>query len=105
MSTQDISQRFPSAATGPKPTERMVFDSKQLHDRVIDLAVYIDTTVPQGRDKSLALTALEDVLMRANRAIYNPPSRTEINVSGGSTPTAAVIAEKVGWKLSNTDGI
>lgn len=37
---------------------------------VLELAVAIERHVPNGRDKSLALTHLEDVLMRANRGVF-----------------------------------
>jgi hypothetical protein len=37
---------------------------------VVNLAAHIDDLVPGSRNKSLALTALEDVSMRANRAIF-----------------------------------
>lgn len=32
----------------------------------------VDVVVPPGRNKSLALTALEDVQMRGNRGIFAP---------------------------------
>jgi hypothetical protein len=43
-----------------------------LRNAIVDLAVHLDTLVPPGRNKSLALTALEDVQMRANRGIFAP---------------------------------
>ena len=39
-------------------------------DLVIELGAQIELVVPDGRNKSIALTALEDTLTRANKAIY-----------------------------------
>jgi hypothetical protein len=47
-------------------------DVVALRDRVIDLGTEIARRVPTGRNKSLALTALEDVQMRGNRGIFAP---------------------------------
>jgi hypothetical protein len=45
----------------------------RLRDRIIALAAEIYGNVPVGRHQSIALTALEDVQMRANRGIFAPP--------------------------------
>lgn len=42
----------------------------QINEAVVALAVLIDQLTPKSRNQSLALTALEDVSMRANRAIF-----------------------------------
>jgi hypothetical protein len=42
----------------------------QLREIIVQLGATIDDLVPNGRNKSLALTALEDVQMRANRGIF-----------------------------------
>jgi hypothetical protein len=43
-----------------------------LRDAVQQLGAFIDLLVPPGRNKALALTALEDVQMRANRGLFAP---------------------------------
>ncbi|UWD83623.1 hypothetical protein NY057_05100 [Curtobacterium flaccumfaciens] len=47
-------------------------DVVALRDRIVALGAEIDRRVPGGRNKSLALTALEDVQMRGNRGIFAP---------------------------------
>jgi len=47
-------------------------DVVALRDRIVDLGAEITRRVPQGRNQSLALTALEDVQMRGNRGIFAP---------------------------------
>jgi hypothetical protein len=44
----------------------------ELRDAIVELAMRIDLLVPPGRNKALALTALEDVQMRGNRGIFAP---------------------------------
>lgn len=41
----------------------------ELRGRFMDLAHLVNDTCPDGRDKSLAITHLEDALMRSIRAI------------------------------------
>lgn len=43
-----------------------------LRKLIVDLGTEIDRRVPAGRNKALALTALEDVQMRANRGLFAP---------------------------------
>jgi len=43
-----------------------------LRETIQQLGSIIDVVVPPGRNKALALTALEDVQMRANRGIFAP---------------------------------
>lgn len=45
-------------------------DVVTLRGLIIGLGAQIDLLVPNGRNKAVALTALEDVQMRANRAIF-----------------------------------
>lgn len=68
---QSVEQFF-SAAEGREPTddERALISS--LTYAVRRLGQEIIQNVPNGRNKSLALTALEEVQMRANRAIFDP---------------------------------
>lgn len=71
-----IHERFPTSVTSGPPTDEQRTHVTNLHSRFVELGDYIDATVPDGRDKSIALTHLEDALMRANRAIYahRPPA-------------------------------
>ncbi|WP_100811779.1 Acb2/Tad1 domain-containing protein [Microbacterium sp. BR1] len=65
-----LEQRFMAAATGKPPTDEQRAAVAQITVAVIHLASHIEALVPAGRNKSLALTALEDVQMRANRGIF-----------------------------------
>lgn len=65
-----IAKRFPTAATGGPPTYEQRNAVVALQKQVIELGVLIEASVPDGRNKSLALTHLEDALMRANRGIF-----------------------------------
>lgn len=47
-------------------------DVVRLRNKIQALAIDIDLLVPPGRNKALALTALEDVQMRGNRGIFAP---------------------------------
>jgi hypothetical protein len=47
-------------------------DVVALRDRIVALGAEIERRVPAGRNKSLALTALEDVQMRGNRGLFAP---------------------------------
>lgn len=71
MSAADIEKRFATAATSEPPTEQQVTDAKALRFATLDLAGEIDKKVPDGRWKSLALTALEEALMWANKGLFN----------------------------------
>lgn len=62
--------RFFTATTGQPPTDEQRAAVKQINEAVVALAVIIEEQAPFSRNKSLALTALEDVSMRANRAIF-----------------------------------
>ena len=70
MNNTPLEARFPTAANDAPPTDEQQSAVKQLQDATVNLAVHIEAHVPNGRNKSIALTALEDVLMRANRGIF-----------------------------------
>lgn len=65
-----IAERFPTAATSQPPTDQQKAIVAVLQAKVISLAEHIEGMVPDGRDKSIALTSLEDVLMRVNRGVF-----------------------------------
>lgn len=48
-------------------------DVVALRDRIVELGTAIVLLVPAGRQRSLALTGLEDVQMRGNRGIFEKP--------------------------------
>ena len=62
--------RFFTASSGQPPTNGQKNSVAVLRQYTIELAAAIDEHVPESRNKSIALTALEDVLMRANRGIF-----------------------------------
>jgi hypothetical protein len=70
-----VEQRFFTAAAGKPPTDQQKLDVAKLRELIIDLGTAIEDRVPNGRNKSLALTALEDVQMRANRGIFDPDAQ------------------------------
>lgn len=54
----------------PKPVgEVELAKLDELRARALDLGAAIADLCPEGREKSLALTALEDTVMRATRAV------------------------------------
>lgn len=67
-----VNETFFTAQSGRPATDE---DRKLIADieaAVKQLALIIETDVPKGRNKSLAKTALEEVQMRAVRAIFSP---------------------------------
>lgn len=65
-----IADRFPSSVAGPPPSIEAVDAVRALRVKVVELAECIDALVPEGRDKSLALTHLEDAFYRSGRAVF-----------------------------------
>lgn len=65
-----MTNRFAAAATSAPPTDEQRHQVSVLQGTIVDLAAKIELVVPDGRNKELALTALEDVQMRANRGIF-----------------------------------
>lgn len=61
-----------NAKNGRKPTDReaKLIDSIQEHGKTLARTIFLD--VPENRNRSLAITALEDAVMRATRAIFEP---------------------------------
>jgi hypothetical protein len=44
----------------------------RLRTRIVQLAEEIEDSVPDGRQKSICFTLLEELQMRANRAVFAP---------------------------------
>lgn len=65
----NVASRFGISADSV-PTSAQLTASKNFRQKVIDLATFIEINIPDGRNKSLALTHLEDALMRGNKGIY-----------------------------------
>ena len=72
MAGTALENRFFTAAQGNPPTDEQRAAVAKLQQAVVQVASHIEAYVPAGRNKSLALTALEDVQMRANRGIFAP---------------------------------
>lgn len=68
-SEADIRARFGIAQEG-KPTEAQLRQQRQLKDYLADIAVIINRDIEDSREKSLALTALEEALMWTGKAIF-----------------------------------
>ncbi|WP_420097154.1 DUF7681 family protein [Brevibacterium sediminis] len=84
--------RFFIASTAQPPTDEQRAAVKAINEAVVALAVVIDESTPHSRNKSLALTTLEDVSMRANRAIFatGPIARAPtISERTGSAPSTS----------------
>lgn len=62
--------RFFTASGSQPPSDEQRDAVRVLNELVVALAVTIEELTPRSRNQSLALTALEDVSMRANRAIF-----------------------------------
>lgn len=77
-----IEQRFPTSMTAPAPTPAMRIDSIGVREAVVDAARAVDEAVPDGRWKSLALTALEEALMWANKGLFNEPRPDDLEPDG-----------------------
>lgn len=68
-----MQDRFFSASDGrERGVDPRTDASQDLRFLVVALAELIDRAVPDGRNKEIALTSLEDVQMRANRGIFAP---------------------------------
>lgn len=63
---------FFNAKSGRKPTESEGLLIDAIQAKVKDLGQLIFLGVPSNRNRSLAIKALEDVSMRAVRALFEP---------------------------------
>ncbi|MBD8219665.1 hypothetical protein IFU40_13585 [Microbacterium sp. CFBP 13617] len=62
--------RFFTAASGHPPTDEQRAGVAAINAAVVALAVEVERHTPKSRNQSLALTAREDVSMRANLSIF-----------------------------------
>ena len=65
MTPEDITNRF----TYHAPTEEDVVTYTTIRDRAKDYAIFLNKTLPESREKSLAITNLEEVVFWANAAV------------------------------------
>lgn len=79
----DLERRFPSHPL-PKPTPETINAAGILRDASRGLAALIDDMLPQSREKSLALTHLEDASTYSVKAVY--ADKVEVCAAGESAP-------------------
>lgn len=65
VGAEELRARFTHHAVSQQQADRM----KQIREACLDLALLIDAYVPDSREKSIALTNLEDVMTQANSGI------------------------------------
>lgn len=68
----EINARFGIAQDG-RPTDGQLALQADIRQAVTHLAQLVNDMVEDGRNKSLALTHLEDALMRIGKAIFEEP--------------------------------
>lgn len=64
-----IRDRIDNDFTYHPPTNEMIPKFQEIRDEAKVLAILIDTLVPDGREKSVALTNLDEVVFWANAGI------------------------------------
>ncbi|UVT31330.1 hypothetical protein SEA_MARCIE_67 [Microbacterium phage Marcie] len=67
---EEIRGRFFTAQDG-RPSDEQLEVQAQLRDAFAGIAVYANEKIADSRHKSLALTAMEDALMRFGKAIFS----------------------------------
>ncbi len=65
MNTQELDRRF--SYHPPKGDQAARYENLRSYGR--ELAIHINTLCPESREKSLAITALEEAIMWANASI------------------------------------
>lgn len=72
-SADDILERFGIAQDHGKPSAAQLQFQATLRDMIGEVAIYANSHITDGRNKSLGLTALEDALLRFGKAIFEIP--------------------------------
>ena len=70
MASDSFSHRFQTAVDGAAPTEAQAKQVRMNHMYILAAAKAVDE-MPESRQKSLALTKLEEALMWANKAVFS----------------------------------
>lgn len=77
LTSEEINSRFVTAVDGAVPTDNQRQASALIKSLILDVAHTLNSVAPDSRTKSLALTALEEALMWANKSIFNPPKEQD----------------------------
>lgn len=70
MDTKDLENRF---AFHPATTEKRRESHEHVREAALNLAKFLNDVVPEGREKSLAITHLEETMFWSNAAIARQP--------------------------------
>lgn len=81
MSAGDLEQRF---GYHPPQNPETIHAHEATRDDCLHLALVLDERLPDGREKSLAITHLEEVMFWANAAIARNGGPKERVVAGGT---------------------
>lgn len=65
MDTNDLQNRFTFHASTPETA--VIYESVRMHAR--DFAMWLNDRLPESREKSLAITHLEEVVYWANASV------------------------------------
>lgn len=65
MDHGDLINRFTYHAPGPEA----IVKHAEIRGKALDFALWLEVTLPESREKSLCMTALEEVMYHANAAI------------------------------------
>jgi hypothetical protein len=79
MDQVDITNRFDFH---PATTEEKKNDHSSVRQACAGLAEYLNVRLPEGREKALAITKLEEAMFWANAAIARPPVSPPAGVGG-----------------------
>ena len=72
MTTDDLKNRF---SFHPAKTEEVGAKHGAVRDWCFELARFLNEVLPEGREKSLAITKLEEAMMWSNAAIAREPEK------------------------------
>ena len=67
---EDVSERFMIAQDGPRPSTEQLELQHDLRQDFAELAQKINVIIEDSREKSLAITKIEEALMWAGKAIF-----------------------------------
>jgi len=73
MDQRDLDNRF---AFHPATTEEKRNEHTSVRQRCAELATFLNEKLPDGRDKALALTHLEEVMFWGNAALARPATHS-----------------------------